>query len=351
MFLCNPQALLLSALCLLTTTCGVAAQYPARPRAPGVAFRLTPDYGQPSSVAAMYLKDGTSVPVAHVQGSPSYQAFMRRNATSAPSQDSKLCQFLTPVLDRVEPVLGLNRKICLDADVANVAAVLATLKATVESYLGTNICFAALSLDSLDPSKIDIAQQALRAIHLRQTHVTARAAKSAILAHRPDQQPKFVGEPEENEDPLYVLAVDHSLHWFNVGLFVIDEGIVDPVDDFVKSPRIDETGQLDGIRDALNHLIANPPAGVKFPEQLHQTIVHGDDARNHELRQLLTELLGPDQVGAAHFSPSVFDGVNHTAYTSHINMNNGDFEMHVFAAPGCTWRSKLYPGDETATEL
>ncbi|KAH7080718.1 hypothetical protein FB567DRAFT_111665 [Paraphoma chrysanthemicola] len=347
MFLCNPQALLLFALFCLTTTCGVAAQYPTRPRAPGVAFRLTSDYG----VAAMYLKDGTSVPVAQVQGSPGYQAFMRSSATSAPTQGSKLCQYFTPILDRVEPVLGLNRKSCLNADVANVAAVLATLKAAVESYLGTNICFAALNLDTLDPGKTDIAQKALGSIHLRQTHITARAAQSAVQAHKPDQQPGFIGEPEVTEEPLYMLAVDHSLHWFNVGLFKLDEGTVDPIEDFVNSPQIVETGQVGGIKDALNHFFANPPAGVKLPEQLHQVVVYGDDAKNEELRQLLTELLGVDQVRAAYFSSSVFDGVNHTAYAAHVRMDDVQFEMRVLAPPGCKWRSKLYSNDERTTEL
>lgn len=188
----------------------------------------------------MYLKDGTSVPIAQVQGSPGYQALMRKSAASAPTQDSKFCRFMTPILDRFEPILGLNSNTCLDTDVTNVAGVLATLKAAVESYLGTNICFAGLSLDTLDLNKTDVAEQALRAVHLRQTHVTARAAKSVVHAHRPNEQPRFNGEPEFNEEPIYVLAVDYSLHWFNLGLFVITEGIVDPVDDFIKSPQIDE---------------------------------------------------------------------------------------------------------------
>lgn len=108
---------------------------------------------------------------------------------------------------------------------------------------------------------------------------------------------------------------------------------------------------MDDVKDALSHLIANPPPGVKFPDQLHHMLVYGDDAKNEDLRQLLTELFGADQVQAGYFSNSVFDGVNHTAYVAHRVMDEVDFEMNVFAPSGCKWRSKLYSGDERTTEL
>jgi hypothetical protein len=39
------KIMLLYAFCLHTTIIGVTAYGPLRPRAPGVAFELTPDYG------------------------------------------------------------------------------------------------------------------------------------------------------------------------------------------------------------------------------------------------------------------------------------------------------------------
>ena len=41
----TPKLLLLFVSHLLTTALNVAAQHPTRPRAPGVAFELTPNYG------------------------------------------------------------------------------------------------------------------------------------------------------------------------------------------------------------------------------------------------------------------------------------------------------------------
>ena len=48
------------------------------------------------------------------------------------------------------------------------------------------------------------------------------------------------------EEPLAVVAVVYSFHWFNVGLYTIDidEGFVLPVEGVVKDPTIGEDNQL-----------------------------------------------------------------------------------------------------------
>jgi hypothetical protein len=177
----------------------------------------------------MYLHDGTYVPVAHIQGSPEYQAFMRKTTGSSSTEDSTLCQWLSP---------------------------------TIESYLGTNICFASLSLDVATENKIEVAEEALHALGLTRVLPTIQSAKHVILAHRPATVP----EPDEE---WVVLAVDFSIRWYNIGLYAIEQlGIVDPVDDFVRGPRIDEDNQLDALRDTLSHLLANPPPNVRADPSL-----------------------------------------------------------------------------------
>ncbi|KAH7380169.1 hypothetical protein BKA66DRAFT_560326 [Pyrenochaeta sp. MPI-SDFR-AT-0127] len=325
---------------LFTIVVGVAAQHPIRPRAPGVAFRLTPDYG----IASIYLKDGTSVPVAQVQGSPEYQAFMRKPRAPAPKEDTTLCQLLAPGLHLLTPLFGSVTSVCRNSNIGSTLGVMQNLKTAVEAYLGTNICFAALSLDVVEDHKIDVAQEALQALGLRQVLPTAQAAKSVVLAHRPDTTPKF------DEEPWVVLAIDYSTHWYNVGLLTMGEaGIVDPVPDFTSGPKIDEEYQLDAIEHSLSHILANPPSGVYLPERIHQLVVYGDDAKNESLRNLLTKMLNTDLVRDARVSSSIFDGTNFTAHAAHVHMDTVDFEMNVKPAWGCQWRSSFY--SDTQNEL
>ncbi|KAF1957719.1 hypothetical protein CC80DRAFT_491094 [Byssothecium circinans] len=323
---------------LLTAALGVAAQYPARPRAPGVAFRLTPDYG----IAVIYFNDGTTVPVAQVHGSRQYRVFMRNNTASASTEDSMLCRFLPPALERLPPAFRPDLDICRGTDFTSTKALLATLKSAVESYLGTNICFAGLSLDGVEEHTRDIAQEALQALGLRQVIPTVQPARYAVHANRPDSEPAY------DEDPWVVLAVDYSFHWFDVGVYTIDEiGLVLPVHSTVRGPRIGEENQLDALRDTLNSLFANPPPDFNLPAQFRYLVVYGDDAKNETLHHMLKDILGSDLVRDARVSSSVFDGMAFMAHVVHEHMDTIDFETQVESAFGCKWRSKLYPKDES----
>ncbi|KAF2793034.1 hypothetical protein K505DRAFT_350231 [Melanomma pulvis-pyrius CBS 109.77] len=264
----TPNLLLSYAFCLLTTVLGVAAQYPPH---------------------------GTSVPVAQVQGPPGYQAFMRKNTASVATENSTLCRLLSPALNRLPSAFGLDVDICRNADVNSTKALLETLKTAVESYLGTSICFVVLSFDDVEGRQVSAAQEALQALGLRQVLPTIRAAKSVVLAHMPNIL------PGSNREPWVVLAVDYSFHWFNVGLYTLDEiGIVDPIEGTVRGPRIEEDNQLDALRDVLRHLFANPPPNANLPKQIHHLVV------------------------------------------AHEEMDTIDFEARVQSAFGCRWRSKLY---------
>ncbi|KAF2819125.1 hypothetical protein CC86DRAFT_472278 [Ophiobolus disseminans] len=330
------RLLMVLVLQLLFTVLGVAGQHPTRPRAPGVAFELTPDYG----VAAIHLKGGTFVPIARVQGSPAYQAFMRKKSASAKAEDSTLCRLLAPALDRLPSAFGIDIDTCRDADVVSTKALLATLKTAVESYLGTNICFASLSLDDIgDQHQIDVAQEALQALHLRQVLPTVRGDKPVVVAHKPDASPGL------DETPSIILALDYSLHWFNVGLYTSSEGYVDPVDPLVSGRKIDEEHQLDALRDALRYLFDHPPPEVNLVKDIRHLVVYGDDSNNSALHDLLAEVLDADLVRDARVSSSVFDGPSYTAAVMYETMDTVDFEMDV-RSPSCQRRSKLY-GDHS----
>jgi hypothetical protein len=291
-----------------------------------------------NSVAAVYFKNGTSVPVAQVQGSHAYQDFIRKNFTSLSHEDSTLCRWLGPTLNGLPSALGVDVDMCRHADVSTVKSLLRTLKYAVESYLGTGICFAALILDDFDAHLRSVAQEALEAVGLHQVLGTILAGKTEVMAKMPQPLPGM------NEEPWVVLAVDYSFRWFNVGLYTLDEfGIVDPVEASVSSPRIAEHNRLDALGDAIRHLLTHTTLpDVKLPEQVRHLFVYGDDANNASLHRLLRTILDEDLVRDARIARSVFDGVAEMARNAHLMMDDVDFEMRAQAAWGCKWRSRLY---------
>lgn len=216
-----------------------------------------------------------------------------------------------------------------------------TLQTAVEVYLGTNICFAVLSLDVVEVHRIAVAREALQVLGLRQVLPTVQAVKPVVLAHRPDTA------PELDEEPWIILAIDYSPHWYNVGLLTIGEaGIVDLVPDFASGPIIDEERQLEAMEHSLGHIIANPPSNVYLLGQIHQLFVYGDDAKNESLPYPLTKMLNTELVQNAQISNSIFGGTNYTAYTAHMHMDTIDFEMTARPAWGCQWRSSLHAGTQ-----
>ncbi|KAF2259768.1 hypothetical protein CC78DRAFT_620735 [Lojkania enalia] len=281
-----------------------------------------------SLIAAIHLENGTSIPVAQVHGSPGCQDFMRKNNTSASTEAGTFCRLLPQALDRLPPAITSNIDICRNADATHTKALLVTLKAATESYLRTNICYAALSLHVLE-HKVNVAHEALG----------------------PRPPPAF------DEKPWTILAIDYSVHWFNVGLYAVGEhGIVDPVEGYVRGPRVDEDNQLDALRDTLGHLFAHPPAEIRLPEELRHLIVYSGDAKNHEFRRILAEALLNVQLPTQHtrdllrdanVSSSVFDGPVYTAYTAHVHMDTVNSKMNAPSAFGCKWRTKLYSEDRT----
>jgi hypothetical protein len=293
-------------------------------------------------VASIHLKDKSSVPLAHVQGPPQYQAFMRRNNGSGTLEDSTICHVLYPAVDSFLPGLGYNFDLCRNVDAVNMKALLSTLKTALESYLGTNICFATLILDDPKSYQANVVQEALKTLGLRQVFPTIRAAGSVVRAQM------LSAFPELYDEFWVVLVVDYNSHWFNVGLRTIDEiGIISPIDSTVTSPIIGEVDQLNALEDTLRTLFANLlEDDVVLPLQIHHIVVYGNTAKDDVLN-LLKSLLGADLVHDAYIANAVFDGVANVAKSVHVLMDTVDFEMHVQSAFGCQWRSKLYNEDHT----
>ncbi|KAH4059682.1 hypothetical protein HBI24_124450 [Parastagonospora nodorum] len=326
--------LLKYAACLVAAVVRVAAHHPPRPRAPGVAFGLTPDYG----TAVIHLKNGTTIPIAQVQGSAEYQAFMRVN-TTAPADESSLCKWFAPTLDRLPSALGLNVDICRSPDLISTKALISSLKLSVESHLGTNICFASLVLDDPTSPQARIAEQALELSGLRQVMPTVRRAKEVLYDLESDQAPAF------DEEPWTVLVLEYDAHWYSFGLYTIEEdGIVSYLEDPIHGPRISIDGQMDSLKKEIKESLASLPPSVERPRQL---FMYGEQADNVELLDFLAENLGSDLVKERRADTSVYAGMGYMARAAHERMDDVQFETRDQSQGAwmCKWRSKLYKED------
>jgi hypothetical protein len=281
----------------------------------------------------VHFKNGTTIPIVQVQGSPEYQALMRR-ATAVPlTEESALCQWISPALDRLPAVFGLDINLCRSPDLTSTMALMSFLKAAVETRLGTNFCFAALSMDDPSSHQARVAKQALEHLGLRQALTAERRAKNVIRTLGPDSAPAF------DEEPWVVLTVDYDSHWFNIGLYAIaEDGIIEvPIEEFVHGPKIDVEDQLEAAKQELQHMLLKSG-------HIQYVFIYGEQRENPEFLNFLTETLGSELVNDARVDSSVWTSTSYVAEAVHIRMDDIQFEMNPSnnAAFGCKWRSKLY---------
>ncbi len=287
-------------------------------------------------MAAIYTKDGASVPVAQVQGSSEYQAFMRKTTALPNSPHNTACQLLSPIVDMLPSTPMFDTDLCPHPDVFSVKPLLAALKTAVESYVGTNICFAALSIEESKDHKARVAQKALRAVGLRQVLGTILLAKSVIYGNLPNELPRF------DQESWIVLAVDYSTHWFMAGLYTIDEGLVDPIDGFVDDTVTGEKEPLEALEHALKRLIVGQSEIPNLRKLVRRLYVYGDNGHDPALHQLLATILDQDLVRDAYVSNSTYEGMKFLAQEMYGSMQEPLFLVGVPAAFGCRWRSKLH---------
>jgi hypothetical protein len=259
-----------------------------------------------------------------------------RHATAGPPKEvSALCQWLIPVLDHLPAALGLDVASCRSADLSSTKALMLSLKTAVESRLGTNFCFAELSVDDPSSHQSRLAEQALEQIGLRQIMSLGRRAKNVIRVFSPDSAPAY------DEEPWLVLAVDYDTHWYNVGLYEIGEdGLVDPIDGFVHGPRFEVENQLEAAKEELQTILPKL-------SQVQYVFLYGEQRDSPGLLDLLVQTLGSELVNDARVDGSVWTSTTYMAEAAHNRMDDVQFEMDAASngAFGCRWRSKLYRDD------
>jgi hypothetical protein len=257
---------------------------------------------------------------------------MRRVAAGPPLEASPFCQWVIAVLDRLPAALALDIISCRSADLTSTKALMSSLKTAVESHLGTNICFAALSIDDPLSYQNRVAEAALVQIGLRQIAGAGRTAKNVIRVFGPDSAPSY------DEEPWLVLAVDWDTHWYNIGLYEIgEEGILSSVEYFAHGPRFDVENQVEAAKGELQDILS------KF-EHIRHIFLYGKERQSFELLNLLTEMLGPELVKDARGDDSIWTSTNYMAEVAHLRMDHPQFDTSPAgdAAFGCKWRSKLY---------
>lgn len=292
------------------------------------------------SLASIHLKDELSIPIAQVHGSSEYQALMRRAATpEIPVLATKdvLCHLSSPALDTLPSVLGPLLNLCLAPDVTILKTMFRALNTAVESYLGTNICFAAIVLDFIHDHVANSTQDALQALDLRQVLGRTLAGRSEVRAYA-----LHANEMDESET---ILAVDYSTRWFNIGLYTLEIfELIDPVLGFVDGLRIGEEAQLEAFETAVRSLAENFPPHVRLPDRL---VLYGDEASNPEVLDIVESMFGRKLRNDAYISTSAFRGVSVVARGAFEYMDTVDFEMTAPASFGCRWRSRLYSEEQT----
>jgi hypothetical protein len=257
---------------------------------------------------------------------------MRSATAGPPTEANALCQWVTPVLDCLPAAFGLDITFCRSADITSIKALMSSLKTAVESRLGTNFCFVALSVDDPSSHQSRLAEQALEQIGLRQIMWTGRRAKNVIRVLGPDSAPMY------DEEPWLVLAVDFDTYWYNIGLYEIgEEGLVSFIEGFVHGPRFDVENQLEAAKEELRNILSKMG-------HVQYVFLYGEQSEDLELLALLAETLGSELVNDARVDGSVWTSTSYMAEAAHVRMDDIQFEMDPASngAFGCKWRSKLY---------
>lgn len=288
------------------------------------------------------------MPVAQIRGSAAYQSFMKSDATSSSSstETSTLCSRITPLLRFLPSQLRTYTNICTSANVASAKALLATLRAGVESYLGTKICVADLHMSVGEGTKVDVAVEAFQSTGLRLAMPgQISTGRLAVLAKmdRGRVDATIVGEPSWS-----IIAVECNSYGFSLGLYTMDDiDILDTVKEqyYLYPPSSEESqggepGQLDALKNRLQDFFRQSPEGPDQPITVDHLVIYGELSKDDALYQLLASVLGQNLVQKAHISDSVFDATTQLAKVSYNYMDRPYFETKP--ALGCRLRSKLY---------
>ena len=277
--------------------------------------------------------------VAKIEGTPEYKRFMRETQERDQTTDTPLCS-----------LLGLCPQ---SPDVAAAAGMLRSLKTAVEYYLGTTFCYADVVIT--DPSIVyqsSVIAGAINAVGLRRVGRAPElgsAAAVAVVANRLSPLPEV---PETDREHL-VLVVEYSRASLNTVLFSDNEyGILLSIRQgyyphLGAESKYPDDKRWEKIKVELEEIV-RPPFGrsvlgpVELPDHIENLVLHGELARDRDLRDTLTTVLGSRLVDDAQVFDPVFASSVGTSQIAVAKMDTPEFYFHQKAAFLCKWRSGLY---------
>ncbi|CAH0020744.1 unnamed protein product [Clonostachys rhizophaga] len=284
----------------------------SRSPVPGIGISLNYDY----VAAGIYFENGTSVPVARIDGDAVYRSFMR--ATRAGSGYG--------CVPRNSP----SQVYSIGHESESLARMLRQLEALITSRLAEPFCFVIARRpdrkcnDASDPSgqwhthQTQVLDSALSKVglYLAQERMIDAAHASAIANY-------MLGGNGEKDG--YVQFIDRGPYGWRYTLTYIDEGYGDTVSDTSFVQDAGELGSLRGAaRDALGKFLVIPDFMV---DEIRELVISGDLASDTEFQDDLVSVLGSKLVAKAHVRGPIHGSALGAAATSFHIINDPFFYL------------------------
>ncbi|CAI6099361.1 unnamed protein product [Clonostachys chloroleuca] len=284
----------------------------SRSPVPGIGISLNYDY----VAAGIYFENGTSVPVARIDGDAVYRSFML--ATRAGSGYGCV------------PMNSSSQVYTTGEESESLARMLRQLKALITSRLDEPFCFVIASRPDY---KCNDASDSFGQWHTHQTQVLDSALSKVGLYLAQERMIDAAQASAIASDMLggngekdgYVLFIDRGPYGWRYTLAYFDEGYGDIYSD---TSFVQDAGGLvslrDAARDALRKFLAIPDFTV---DEIRELVISGDLASNTDFQDDLVSVLGSKLVTKAHVRDPIHGSALGAAARSFHSINDPLFDL------------------------
>ncbi|CAG9984865.1 unnamed protein product [Clonostachys byssicola] len=279
---------------------------------PGIGISLNYDY----VAAGIYFENGTSFPVARIDGDEVYRSFMRatRSGVGSGCMPKNSSSQVYSAVDESE----------------SLARILRQVKALITSRLDEPFCFVVASRPD---NKCNDASDPDGQWHTHQTEVLDSALSKVGLYLTQDRMidaayatafanGMLVGNGEKDG---YVLFIDRGSYGWRYTLLYIDEGYGDIEMD---TSFVQETGELGSLREAARDALGKFLAYLDLTDdEIRELVISGDLASDADLQGDLISVLGSDLVTKAHVRDPIHASALGAAARSFYNIKYPSFDL------------------------
>ena len=245
-----------------------------------------------------------------------------------------------------EPVCDRLHYICPRqalSDVFGMKALLGQLRASVESHLGTGICFAGVGL----PYKLqakgyirEVVEEAIESVGLRQVGQTYEVSTAVA-------QVNFGQRKDQDSDLRVILVVDYSQYWLTLKLYKLRVHIKSRhfYNLTLGASNSGQPRHWEAIRAALEEILRGPFGWRRdeLPERVQRLVLHGDSSFCPDFRGLLEDVIGSELMAVVEEFEPVFSGAMGIARNVHAKLNGGPwvYEPDLKPVYGCCLYSRF----------